>query len=150
MVKSSGVGTAGNGGPAVYIQKGDVVIEILTESLDESTFNQILTTFKFVDQATKVAADSQTPVAGACAGPTTDQIIIVKIGLDNVPEPRCTKVTADQKLEYVNNSQKTITQTIGNYTLNVAPGKTQTIDAVFGSYLEPGVHRIGTAEIWLQ
>lgn len=114
--------------------------------------SKIINTFKFIEQkqtSKLVPADSQTPAAGTCVGPSLDQLVTVTIGLDNVPQPRCTKVTANQKLKIVNNKDQNIQQSIGQYVINVAPGQSQTIDATFGSYLAPGVHDI-VSEIWLQ
>lgn len=97
----------------------------------------------------KKTADSLTPTAGACAGPQSGIVVTVTIGMDNVPQPRCMKVTADQKLKVVNNSNQVIQKSVGRYNLNITPGQSQEIDATFGSYLLPGVHDI-VGEIWLQ
>jgi hypothetical protein len=121
----------------------------LTDQTLQTIFNQMLTTFKLIS-VSKVPADAQTPTAGACGGPTADQIVEVSFAPDNVPNPRCTKVTASQKLKIINNSGHAISGTVGSYTINIADGKSQTLDSNFGSYLMPGVHKIVGAEIWLQ
>lgn len=95
-------------------------------------------------------ADSQTPASGICAGPTSNVIVTVTFGLDNVSQPRCTKVTSNQKLKIINNSNQTISGKAGQYTINIQPNHSQNIDATFGLYLAPGVHKIAGAEIWLQ
>lgn len=95
-------------------------------------------------------ADSQTPTAGICTGPVSDVIVTVTFGLDNVANPRCTKVASNQKLKIINNSNQTISGKVGQYTINIQPNHSQNIDATFGLYLAPGVHKIAGAEIWLQ
>lgn len=135
---------------------GDAYVRFIIEPANSTLINvatQILSTFKFTDQNQTnklIPADSQTPAAGICAGPSNDEIVTVVFGMDNVAQPRCTKVTSNQKLKIVNNSSQTISGTIGSYTINISPNKTQTIDATFGSYLLPGIHSIAGAEIWLQ
>jgi hypothetical protein len=149
--------------PGTYIDSEKIHIYIpvnnyylfgsLENSKYQKEFDQVLSTFKFLDQdqtGKLVPADSQTPVAGACSGPSTDPVVTVTVGLDNVPQPRCTKVTADQKLKIVNNSNQVIQDSIGQYTINITPGQKQLIDASLGTYLAPGVHNIAGAEIWLQ
>lgn len=74
----------------------------------------------------------------------------VIFGKDDVPMPRCIKVTSNQKLKIVNNSDKIISGDVGVYKIYVPSGKNQTIDVTFGSYLASGVHGIIGAEIWLQ
>lgn len=93
-------------------------------NIDGKTFNQILSTFKFTDQdQTKVLvpADTQIPISGTCLGPTADKVVVVIFGLDNVAQPRCTKVTANQKLKIINNKDKTIQGAIGQYVINIVP-----------------------------
>lgn len=119
----------------------------------EQKLDQILSTFKFLDQkqGELKSADSQTPVAGICGSVSEDEIVTVIFGKDNVPAPRCMKVTPNQRLKIINNSDKIINGDVGQYKIDVTPGKSQTIDATFGSYLAPGVHIFpGGAAIWLQ
>ena len=157
-IQINGLPGAGNPGPSIFFIKNNNIFTLYWEKTlqpnDDQLFNQILSAFKFTDQNqtknTLIPADSQTPASGICTGPSTDQIVVVTFGIDNVAEPRCVKVTANQKLEIVNNENKTIQGSIGQYSINVAPGQNQVIDAVFGSYLATGVHDIVGAEIWLQ
>lgn len=132
-----------NGGYASFI--------LWDESNNEDVFNQILSTFKFTDQNDLKPADSQTPAAGICAGPSNETTVTVITGMDNIPQPRCSKVTSTQKIKIINNSDQTINGIVGPYTIHALPGQSQTIDATFGSYLLPGVHNFpGGGEIWLQ
>lgn len=94
--------------------------------------------------------DSQTPASGICAGPINDNLVAVTFGMDNVPQPRCTKVTSNQNLKIINNSNQTISGSVGPYKIDTPPSQSQTIEATFGLYLMPGVHNIVGAEIWLQ
>src|SRR5438105_14988732 len=78
---------------------------------------------------TKVPPDSELPTAGTCLGPDNSTIVSVTFAPDNVPQPRCSKVTSSQKLQIVNNSGHQITGAVGSYTINVGSGQSQTIDA---------------------
>jgi hypothetical protein len=114
-------------------------------------FDQILSTFKFLDQARKLKpADAQIPTSGICSEPSINETVTITLGIDSVPQPRCTKVTSNQKLKIINDSSQAISGTVGQYTINIVSGQNQTINQTFDSYLESGVHSIVGAEIWLQ
>jgi hypothetical protein len=115
-------------------------------------FKQIISTFKFTNNPTKslISADSQTPATGTCIEVSSDQTVSVAIGLDNVPNPRCTKVTSNQKLNIINNSSNPIDITQASPKTSIQPGKSFEFPQTLGSFLAPGVHLIGGAEIWLQ
>lgn len=135
-----------------FLYSGDQGTKI--SKYGEDIITQIISTFRFTEQNqtqnTLVPADSQTPIAGICPGTTNDALVTVTLGMDNVPEPRCTKVTSNQKLKIINDSSQTINGIVGQYTINILPKQNQTIDAEFGSYLLPGVHIFpGSVEIWL-
>ena len=116
----------------------------------ESRISTCLARIKDQTQSSLKPADSQTPASGICAGPSTDSVVTVTFGLDNIAEARCTKVTSNQKLELINNSNQLIKGNVGQYQINIPPNQSQTIDVIFGSYLLPGVHNIVGAEIWFQ
>ncbi len=96
---------------------------------------------------------AQEPAAGICA---SFDGTIVKVSLNpDIPDPRCMKVSADQKLNIINNTQNTLEVTIGRFTASLEPGKETTFDTPFGEYLQPGVHQIQVtpccgAELWLE
>lgn len=127
-------------------------------------FNQILSTLTFTNQnQTSVSlapADSKTPASGFCPDPPPGTVVTVTINPD-VPSPRCQKVLANQQLRVVNNTSQTLTVSLGQNSLTIAPSQSQTITQTFGTYLASGVHHIITSsqlaqqggagpEIWLQ
>jgi hypothetical protein len=98
--------------------------------------------------------DSQTPAAGVCA-PATGQAVEVVINPD-VPSPRCTQVTADQRLQVRNNTDQQVSVSFADFSATLAPGASQLFDRAFGDYLQPGVHGVDVSlyggsgpEIWL-
>lgn len=96
---------------------------------------------------------AQEPAAGICA---SSDGTIVKVSLNpDIPDPRCMKVSANQKLYIINNTQNTLEVTIGRFSASLEPGKDTTFDTPFGEYLQPGVHQIQVtpccgAELWLE
>ena len=96
---------------------------------------------------------SQQPAAGICAS-FEGQVVTVTLNTE-IPDPRCAKVTADQILTVINNTQNTLQIAIGRFTSSLAPGEKATIDTQFGEYLAPGVHQLQVspccgAELWLE
>jgi hypothetical protein len=96
---------------------------------------------------------AQQPAAGICASPEGETVVIT-LNAD-VPDPRCSKVRADQKLMVINNTQSELLVSIGNYKETLAPGGEFTVDQPFGEYLAPEVHQLSVtpccgAEIWLE
>jgi hypothetical protein len=85
--------------------------------------------------------DASNPAAGTCLS-TTGGVVTVTIGSpDNVPNPRCAMVHADQRVGVVNVGATAANITIGRHFMARVPahgGYTFT-DAV-GGYLAPGVH----------
>lgn len=99
----------------------------------------------------KKAPDLDTPVAGICSEVIPGQIVTVMIYDDNVPSPRCLKVTADQTLRYTNNSGNPLIFELGSESVTIAPGESATLDRNFGEFLLPGGHlSTGGPEFWLQ
>ncbi len=106
-------------------------------------------------QATSLLATpySQQPAAGICAS-FEGQVVTVTLNQD-IPDPRCAKVTADQTLTVINNTQSSLQIAIGRFTSSLAPGENKTIDTPFGEYLALGVHQLQVspccgAELWLE
>jgi hypothetical protein len=107
-----------------------------------------------------VPADSHTPAAGACG--TADGPVVVKAINPDTPQPRCTEVRADQRLEVVNDTDKfgqpgkPITVTFADFPARrLAVGQSTVFDRPFGDYLEVGVHDlhvdgVAGAAIWLR
>lgn len=96
---------------------------------------------------------SQQPAAGICAN-FEGQVVTVTLNPD-IPDPRCAKVTADQTLTVINNTQNALQIAIGRFTFNLAAGEKTTIDTPFGEYLALGVHQLQVspccgAELWLE
>lgn len=96
---------------------------------------------------------AQQPAAGICAS-FEGGMVIVTLNPD-VPDPRCTKVRADQKLTVINQTQNILQVTIGVFTASLEPGDKTTIDTPFGEYLALGVHQLQVspccgAELWLE
>lgn len=50
IAKTSGIATAGNGGPASFIVVGNSIIEIIAEFLDKATYDKIISTFTIYHQ----------------------------------------------------------------------------------------------------
>jgi hypothetical protein len=96
---------------------------------------------------------AQQPAAGICASPTGE---IVKVTLNpDLPDPRCIKVSADQKLSVLNQTQYRLNICIGRFTTSLESGQETIFDTPFGDYLEPGVHLLQVspccgAELWLE
>jgi len=115
------------------------------------SYDQILSTFKFLEQTTLVPADLQTQVSGVrCAPVSTEPIVTITIPMDNVPQPRCKQVTANQKLQVVNNSQRSIKINVGKNQTDVSPAQSYQFPEALGDFLAPGGHSIFGAEIWLK
>lgn len=116
----------------------------------KNTINQILYTFKFVEQTTLVPPDFQTQVAGVCAPVSKESIIVVTVPIDNVPQPRCVHVTSNQKLKIVNQSQGSININVGKIQASLAPTQSFQFPKTLGEFLASGGHSIVGAEIWLE
>lgn len=114
------------------------------------TYDKAVKSFKLA-AVTKKAADSQNPTSGICQGPTTEQLVTLIFGEDNVAYPKCMKVIASQKLQIINSSKQALEVSFKNYyKISVPVNENRTIDSEFGSYLMPGVHQLLGSELWLQ
>ena len=128
-----------------------IQIQLLGNSLDKKNlFDQILSTFKFLEQTTLIPADLQTQVAGVCAPVSRESIVVVTIPMDNVPQPRCVHVTSNQKLKIINNSQGSININVGEIQTSLVSTQSFQFPKTLGEFLAPGGHSIFGAEIWLK
>jgi hypothetical protein len=96
---------------------------------------------------------AQLPAAGICAS-FEGEMVVVSINPD-VPDPRCAKVRADQKLTVVNRTENTLEVSIGTFKASLEPGAEATFDTPFGDYLAVGVHQLQVSpccgsELWLE
>jgi hypothetical protein len=83
---------------------------------------------------------AQSPAAGLCAS-FEGETVVVSIYPD-IPDPRCVKVRADQKLTVVNRTQNTLEVSLGSFTASLDPNAESSSDTPFGEYLAPGVHQL--------
>ena len=95
---------------------------------------------------------AQQPAAGICASFEGEMVTVTVF--PDIPDPRCSKVRADQKLTVINQTQNTIQVTIGEFTTSLEPGDKTIFDTPFGEYLAPGVHQLQVSpccgpELWL-
>jgi hypothetical protein len=99
-------------------------------------------------------AYAQEPAAGICAS-FDGEMVVVNIYPD-IPDPRCSKVRADQHLTIVNNTQNNVEALIGSsFEADLAPGEKTVIHYPFSDYLYPGVHQVQVTpccgfELWLE
>jgi hypothetical protein len=96
---------------------------------------------------------AQEPATGICAS-FEGEVVTVTLNPD-IPDPRCSKVRLDQKLNVINRTQNTLEISIGSFTSSLEPGAETLFDTPFGEYLPPGVHQLLVspccgAELWLE
>jgi hypothetical protein len=100
-------------------------------------------------------ADGDTPAAGICLGPTEEAVVTIELFPD-IPSPRCSYATPDQRIRFVNRMDEQVTLALGRYSASVPAGAAVLFDAPAGTYLAPGVHVIDAslpsarAAIWLR
>jgi hypothetical protein len=99
-------------------------------------------------------AESQEPAAGICAE-DRGSVVLVEIGIENPPSPRCLIVYTESVLKFKNATRSRVEiEMAGNkYTLN--PGEEQGVSRGVGEYMERGIHRIEVdggylPEIWVK
>jgi hypothetical protein len=104
---------------------------------------------------TLVPADAKTPAAGVCAT-VTGKVVTVTLNID-VPSPRCTIVNADQTLDLVNGTDRTINLNYATFKSPIYSHSGYSFPGNIGSFFAPGVHVITTSlyggsgpEVWLQ
>ena len=103
-------------------------------------------------------AIAEFPASGVCPEETR-KVITAQITpryLDNIPNPRCARVTKSQRLKIINRTGKPIRVTLGPFSIKLRRGAEGTFNRPFGTYLAPGVHRVLVSgghngpELWLQ
>jgi hypothetical protein len=83
------------------------------------------------------------PVAGICAAFEEETVRVeIQARPDNVPDPRCIRVRADQKLTISNRSGEPIEFHLGKFHAVIEPGGSNRIGFAFGDYLAPGAHSL--------
>lgn len=113
-------------------------------------FDKIISSLKFTSTSQSlIPANSTSPASGICSS-ESDQTVIITIN-DDTPDPRCVKVTSNQKLSIINKSKNSISINLSDtIKTTILPGKTYLFSQAVGLFLAPGVHSIAGAEIWLQ
>ncbi len=101
------------------------------------------------------APDSLTPAAGICRATTGPIAVVVWVGGDDVPQPRCMIVSNNQRLGVQNRTAAPINVVLGHLVdTSIAPGQTYILRDPVGMHLAPGVHsliftRSSSADIWV-
>jgi hypothetical protein len=96
---------------------------------------------------------SQEPAAGIC-GEFEGSLVSVSLRQD-VPDPRCVRVKADQYLSVKNETDQLLQVSLAHFQAELDPGEEFSFETPFGEYLAPGVHLMitsappGGPEIWL-
>lgn len=80
------------------------------------------------------------PAAGICGAFEGDYVTVTIY--PDIPDPRCVKVEADQKLIVANQRGEPIQVRFGHLEAQITPGEETLFDLPFGEYLAPGVHRL--------
>lgn len=100
-------------------------------------------------------SDGTGPVAGVCAEPKTE-VVVVTLRPDGA-SPRCTVVSPSQRVRIVNARDDKVALQFGPFSESIDPGESVLFDAPVGSYLAPGDHVIrrrghsdGFAEVLLK
>jgi len=92
--------------------------------------------------------DSQSPVSGICAS-AEGEIVEITLTNDGPAMPRCVRVTANQRLKFINGKNQDVQLILAHFSLNIPPGGEALLDQPVGEYLAPGDHLIEGAEIIL-
>jgi hypothetical protein len=98
-------------------------------------------------QAAPATPYAQQPVAGICAEPPDGDVVEIAIYPD-VPVPRCQIVLPNQHLRVINHTDSDVSLELGSFQQTINAGGETVVEAPFGSYLLPGVHRMAVGEIW--
>ena len=97
------------------------------------------------------------PSAGICRDAQPGEEAVFQLNVDT-PNPRCGKVTADQRLHVTNFTDSPVTVVLMGADYEIAPGAGMTFAPTFGDIWEFGVHILHTSaygagggpEIWLR
>jgi hypothetical protein len=131
-----------------------IIFSILSSfTFAEQSAGTILAAPTPMSSAQKKPADSDYPAAGICAN-SQENLVLINIVPGNMPDPRCIKVTAGQRLQFRNGTGEAIYIQLDQVYLTLVAGETQLFDVPCGDYLEPGVHHAILSdgclpEIWL-
>ena len=94
-------------------------------------------------EAYRATPEAEFPAAGICASFKEDTVRIeIRAWPDNVPDPRCVQVRAEQKLIIRNSAPAAITFRLGMFQATIEPGSSYTVRQPFGEYLLPGAHSL--------
>lgn len=92
--------------------------------------------------------DSESPVSGICAS-AEGEIVEITLTVDGPAMPRCVKVTANQRLKFINGKDHEVQIILAHFSMNLPPGGEALLDQPVGEYLAPGDHLIEGVEIIL-
>ena len=94
-------------------------------------------------EAYRATPEAEFPAAGICASFKEETIRVeIRAWPDNVPDPRCIQVRAEQKLIIRNSAPAAITFRLGMFRGTIEPASSYTIELAFGEYLLPGAHSL--------
>ena len=101
----------------------------------------------------KRPADSDSPAAGICDS-AQENLVLINIVPGNMPDPRCIKVAAGQRLQIKNGTEAAVRIQLGQLDMTLQAGEIKVFDTPCGDFLEPGVHWAvlsagSVPEIWL-
>jgi hypothetical protein len=96
---------------------------------------------------------AQLPAAGMCAS-FEGGLVIMTLN-PGIPDPRCSKVKANQKLEVTKHTPDTLQVRIGSFQAILEAGGEVAFETTFRDYLAEGVHHLDVApccgpELWLE
>jgi hypothetical protein len=99
-------------------------------------------------------AESQEPAAGICAEDRSS-VVLVEIGTENPPSPRCMIVYTESVLIFKNATRSRVDIELAGNTYMLDPGVEQGVNRSVGEYMEKGVHRVKVdggflPEIWIK
>ena len=132
---------------------GQSPTQVSTDDPSKQVTSQVTDTPVPLSTGQKEPAYSDAPASGICAESQDDPVLITILpGL--MPDPRCMKVSANQRLQFKNETGVTVQLQLGQFDITLPAGDTQVLDAPVSDYLEPGVHHAtlsdgSVPEIWL-
>lgn len=98
---------------------------------------------------TRKQPNSDFPASGICSEKVSGVEVLVIIGADNIPQPRCIKMSKEQKIKISNNSSQNFILNFADFKVTIKPQQGYLLDKPVGDYLLPGAHLGAGAEIWL-
>ena len=101
------------------------------------------TAVPIVTAAYRATPESEQPAAGICVSFKEETIRVeIRAWPDGVPEPRCIKVRAEQKLVIANGAAEPIEFRLGEFSATIEPGGSYVTAVPFGEFLAPGAHSL--------